>query len=74
VKKMISSDDAVVKVRQYVRSFPTLTDAAESLRVSKLFLSMVVDGHKPPYSVMERLGWERVVMYQRKTESEDEKP
>lgn len=65
---MISSPTALKVVRQYVDACGSQKEAAKHLGISAQFLCDVLQGHKQPYSIMEKLGWERVIFYKRKSE------
>ncbi len=65
MKCLINEREAMKMVKEYVAVCGSQKDAARMLSISPQFLCDVLKGFKQPYSIMVKLGWEKVVYYKR---------
>lgn len=60
---MLTSHEALNRIRQFVEKHGSQKAAAKELGISPQFLCNVLQGYKQPYSIMKKLGYSHVVFY-----------
>ena len=61
----MTEDEAMDVLQQFVNSKPRQKDAAGALGIGAAYLSDVLHGRRDPGPVLERLGFARIVTYEK---------